>query len=204
MNDSELAVLGLLVERPRHGYDIEKVIEERDMREWTEIGFSSIYAILARLEADGLIEHQVQPSIGQGPPRKVFTVTEQGESAWREACLELLATPEGGQLSFLLGLVALPALPQGAALQALRRHRENLREREQRVASRKVETGPNAPLFLQGMFDYSLKLLQAEVEWCDEFVDRLAQAGARVPPPRLSDTENEQSHDIDHPPSTRR
>ena len=42
MTPAELAVLGLIVEQPRHGYEIEKVIEDRGMREWTEIGFSTI------------------------------------------------------------------------------------------------------------------------------------------------------------------
>jgi DNA-binding PadR family transcriptional regulator len=43
MTNAELAILSLVAEQPRHGYEIEQVIEEREMREWTEIGFSSIY-----------------------------------------------------------------------------------------------------------------------------------------------------------------
>ena len=43
MTNAELAVLSLVVEAPRHGYEIEQAIAERGMREWTEIGFSSIY-----------------------------------------------------------------------------------------------------------------------------------------------------------------
>nr|MBA3799931.1 PadR family transcriptional regulator [Geodermatophilaceae bacterium] len=43
LTPSELTVLGLIVERPRHGYDLEQVIEQRGIRQWTDIGFSSIY-----------------------------------------------------------------------------------------------------------------------------------------------------------------
>ena len=53
MTNAELAVLSLLVEQPRHGYEIERVIEERGMRDWTEIGFSSIYYVLGKLEKRG-------------------------------------------------------------------------------------------------------------------------------------------------------
>ncbi len=53
LTNTELAVLGLLAERPKHGYQIEQDIVERGMREWTEIGFSSIYYILNKLEAAG-------------------------------------------------------------------------------------------------------------------------------------------------------
>ena len=38
-----------------YGYTIEKIIEERGMRHWTDIGFSSIYYVLKRLESRNLI-----------------------------------------------------------------------------------------------------------------------------------------------------
>jgi DNA-binding PadR family transcriptional regulator len=55
MTNAELAVLSLIAEQPRHGYDIEQIIEARGMRDWTEIGFSSIYYLLNKLEEAGMI-----------------------------------------------------------------------------------------------------------------------------------------------------
>ena len=55
INERELAILGLLCEKPLYGYTIEKIIEERGMRHWTDIGFSSIYYVLKRLESRNLI-----------------------------------------------------------------------------------------------------------------------------------------------------
>ena len=46
LTNAELAILSLIVEQPRHGYEIEQVIEQRGMREWTDVGFSSIYYLL--------------------------------------------------------------------------------------------------------------------------------------------------------------
>lgn len=42
LTDGELTVLGLLAEAPRHGYELDRVIEQRGIREWTTLGFSSI------------------------------------------------------------------------------------------------------------------------------------------------------------------
>ena len=50
ISNAELALLSLIVEQPRHAYEIEQVIEERNMRYWTEIGFSSIYRLLSKQE----------------------------------------------------------------------------------------------------------------------------------------------------------
>ena len=56
MTNAEFAILSLIVEQPRHGYEIEQVIEERGMRNWTEVGFSSIYYILNKLEIQFISE----------------------------------------------------------------------------------------------------------------------------------------------------
>jgi DNA-binding PadR family transcriptional regulator len=54
LTDAELLLLGLVAEMPRHGYELDQVIQQRGMREWTEIGFSSIYFVLGKLEKLGL------------------------------------------------------------------------------------------------------------------------------------------------------
>ncbi|MGD8625667.1 MAG: helix-turn-helix transcriptional regulator, partial [Anaerolineae bacterium] len=48
MTNAELAILTLVAEAPHHGYEIEQIIQERGMREWTEVGFSSIYYLLKK------------------------------------------------------------------------------------------------------------------------------------------------------------
>jgi DNA-binding PadR family transcriptional regulator len=70
LTNAELAILSLIAEQPRHGYEIEGVIEARGMRDWTEIGFSSIYYLLNKLEKDGLVASQLTASRGRGPARE--------------------------------------------------------------------------------------------------------------------------------------
>jgi len=74
MTNAELAVLGLVVEQPRHGYQIEQLIEQRGMRRWTDIGFSSIYFLLKKLEHGGFIEGRLEKT-ERGPARKVYHPT---------------------------------------------------------------------------------------------------------------------------------
>jgi DNA-binding PadR family transcriptional regulator len=181
MRSADLAVLGLLMEQPRHGYQIEQVIQERNMRDWTEIGFSSIYAILARLQKQGYLQASLKVPQGRGPARKVYRITRSGRAAWKGATLEALSLPSEGGLPFLLGLVGLPAIPAQEAIAALRGYRDRLVERNGRVAARKSEAGPNLPLFLEGIFDYSLALAGAEIEWVEGFIERLEADTDRPP-----------------------
>jgi DNA-binding PadR family transcriptional regulator len=112
LTNAELAILSLIVEQPRHGYDIEQVIEARQMRNWTEIGFSSIYYVLKKLERDGLIVSHLEASSGPGPARRVYSVTAAGKVKWCEAALLALAAPQRAASSLLLA-GDLPLLPPG-------------------------------------------------------------------------------------------
>jgi DNA-binding PadR family transcriptional regulator len=107
MTNAELVVLSLIAEQPRHGYEIEIVIEDRGMREWTEVGFSSIYYILKKLEKAGLITGHMELADGKGPARKVYRLTPQGHEAWRKSTIEALIIDHRG--------AQLPAPVQGGA-----------------------------------------------------------------------------------------
>src|SRR3546814_11724527 len=92
LTPSELTVLGLIVEQPRHGYDLEQVIEERGIRRWTDIGFSSIYYVLAKLEKRGLVDADEGRSGAKS--RRGFQDTVEG---WRDAADEGGAVIDDGR-----------------------------------------------------------------------------------------------------------
>jgi len=169
MTDAELAILHLLIEKPRHGYEIEEVIEQRGMREWTEIGFSSIYYLLNKLEKAGLVEKSLQ-EIGQGPVRKVFRLTAAGQQKLREGALESLARYRGNYQSLLLGLANLPILSREETLEAISQHRDNLAGHRAYVARRAEEQRP-LPDVVEALFKYSLTMMDARLGWLDTFID---------------------------------
>ena len=78
MGNKEIAVMGLLSERPMHGYDIEHEIRMRDMRYWTEISMSSVYKILKKLEEKGLVHYEVKQT-ANNVAQKVYSLTEMGK-----------------------------------------------------------------------------------------------------------------------------
>ena len=170
MTNPELAILSLVAEKPRHGYEIEQVIEEREMRNWTEIGFSSIYYVLNKLEKEGLIESHTAPPEGRGPARKVYKIKAEGVERWQAATLEVLSNHKVPASPFQLGLANLPALPKDEVLQALLNYREQLRETRAHVEERRTMLGEIPPFNVSAMFDLSTMMMDAELQWLDEFI----------------------------------
>lgn len=171
MTNAELAILGLVVEQPRHGYEIERVIEERGMRDWTEVGFSSIYYLLKKLEREGYVESQLVEA-ARGPARKVYRASPSGQQALRAGVLEALSVPKRSYLPLQLGLSHLPGIPTSEAIAALEQYRDGLAQRLAHVRQRWQSQQP-LPLFIEAMFGHSITLIEAELSWVEGFIQAM-------------------------------
>jgi DNA-binding PadR family transcriptional regulator len=91
VSNAEMALLGLLAEGAKHPYQIEKDVQLRDMRAWTDLSMSSIYKVLHKLERRRWVEARAARS-PENRRRRVFQLTASGGAALREAVRRALAT----------------------------------------------------------------------------------------------------------------
>jgi DNA-binding PadR family transcriptional regulator len=161
LTPAELTLLGLLVEKPRHGYELEEVITERGMREWTEIGFSSIYYLLTKLRGRGLVAETGTPAHGKA--RKVFAPTPDGYRACAAAAEAAIATVTPLFPPVLVGLANQPVIPPDRLRAALAARADALAETITRV--RAAAARQELPPFARAIFDHSLGQLAAEQTW---------------------------------------
>ena len=167
LTDSELLVLGLVAEMPRHGYELDIVIEQRGMREWTEIGFSSIYFVLGQLEKKGLVKAEA-PAAAKA--KKSYKLTAAGKKTLATQTLTALTTVRPNYSSLLMGMIHWPVLTKEQALDALRARKENVAKEAARLEDIHLERQP-LPDYVDAMFDFSLGQLRAEAEWIGKTLD---------------------------------
>ena len=171
MNGAELALLSLVAEGHQHGYEIQQAIDEQGVREWASIGNSSVYYILNKLERDGLLSSQLEPS-GRGPARKVYSLTKAGHTVLQTAVADLLSTPHDLGDGFVLGIANLHHLRPDQVRHALDAYEGKLRTRIAELNNLRQELADaHAGRSLQtlALFDYSLRMRLAELEWLLEF-----------------------------------
>jgi PadR family transcriptional regulator len=82
-----LALLGLMAhaDKPLYGYQVAKELE--GFGEGLPVKQGTLYPVLRSLEAGGLLTSEVEPSV-TGPPRRYYSVTEEGRQAivqWRQS-----------------------------------------------------------------------------------------------------------------------
>jgi DNA-binding PadR family transcriptional regulator len=164
LTDGELTVLGLLVEQPRHGYELERVIEERGVRAWTALGFSSIYYVLDKLARRGLIEATSAPSSGKS--RATFRATVLGRELCAVATREALMTLTPMRARVLIAMANSPGLPDVDVAAGLTRRLEALREQLMDVEAARSGQEP-LPASASAIFDHSDTMLRADISWTE-------------------------------------
>ena len=81
----ELCVLALLRQRDCYGYEISEILSRR-----IDIADGTVYPILRKLKADGLLTTYLQEESG-GPPRKYYKLTELGRETYQNDRAEYLS-----------------------------------------------------------------------------------------------------------------
>lgn len=180
ITNKEAALLNLLSEKPKHAYEIEQDIKERDMRFWTEISMSSVYKLLNKLEARQLLSSKVRLTKKQ-VAQKVYALTARGKKAFKEKLILLLSTWEAEKHPLDIGLASLWLLGDDEALALLGKYGEHLErmlacyaELEKYLKEHRCPPG-NVQLATR-----RLHMLAGEKKWLQGFIREL-QAGKNEP-----------------------
>lgn len=165
--------MGLIYEKPHYGYQLEKTIEGWGMRNWTPIGFSSIYYVLKKLEKKELVESKMEKVEGK-PSRKVFTVTELGRQTMEEKIRDLLSWNKKLNSPFDLGMAYLNYLQPQEVIKCLENYIESAKGRIKFLESSvKIQEELDAPYYVVALFSRPLAHLKTEMEWVENFIEKV-------------------------------
>ena len=175
LTNSEVALLGLLSEKAKHAYQIERDVEHRDMRSWTDLSQSTIYRQLTSLHRAGLVESAEE--VVDGRARKVYSLTDAGLDALRDRLLGLLTDPESPTWRIDLATYNVNLVPAAEAVAALERYREKLQDGIACwEATEEYMSSCSCPTHKLAVVRRPRYLLEAEIRWVDDFVSELKEA----------------------------
>ncbi len=161
--EAEILLLGMLYFEPKHGYELDKLIKERGTRTWANIGFSSIYYLLEKLESRG----HVQSEGTSGKSRKSYAITAVGKELCALNTRRLLEERIVNKNPFMVGIANSFTLSEaGFEEQLAKREKEliaHLRTLEE-TAEKQGRLPPPAKL----LFSYSQSMIKAEIAWIKE------------------------------------
>lgn len=88
----DLIVLGMLKKESLSAYDIQKLVEYRNISKWVKISTPSIYKKVIQLEEKGFIKSNTVKE-GKMPEKAVYCLTNTGEKEFEKLMLEISSKP---------------------------------------------------------------------------------------------------------------
>ena len=173
------AILGILARDAYSGYDLLHMLQVKVGAFW-QARHSQIYPELARLEAQGLVTHEVIAQSDR-PAKKVYSITAEGRAALAEWA-NLPMQPPQRRDEFLLKAFAIWLATPEVAIAEFREHARQHREQQAHYQRLLAERCSGAvPAFHEPMFATYITLHRGisyereYAEWCDWVADLVTQ-----------------------------
>jgi DNA-binding PadR family transcriptional regulator len=181
----DLVILSLLAEGPKHGYEVNATLEERNIRDWAPVSRPQIYYSLDKLVALGLLRVISSQSPSAGPERRVLQTTALGREQLADALEAKSWVNKKVHQPFLIWL----ALSWQARPRTFRKQlntRKKILEQtldEERATLEDVLTEVGHPYHeAVWMLELAIQQLEVELQW----VERILKDADKRAPARLS------------------
>lgn len=170
----DLIVLGMLKKESLSAYDIQKLVEYRNISKWVKISTPSIYKKVIQLEAKGYISSHIEKD-GKMPEKTVYSLTEKGKKEFDKLMLEISCKPINIFLDFNAVIVNLASMPEEKQKECLVNIESNIAVLKSYLEEN-IELKKNAkdvPATGMAVLNQQLVLAQAIEEWIDSFKNSL-------------------------------
>jgi len=194
------ALLALLEEGPRYGYQLRAQFERRTGATWP-LNVGQVYTTLTRLERDGL----VAGAGADGEGHVVYRITEAGRgevATWFTTPVERTQPPRD-ELAIKLALaVTVPGVDVGRVIQQQRSATMTALQDYTRLKRRAAEGQKPEDLAWSLVLDSLVFSTEAEIRWLDHCEARLRRAQLERPETQLDEMLAEEADEA-HQETTR-
>ncbi|MCM8795196.1 MAG: PadR family transcriptional regulator [Candidatus Omnitrophica bacterium] len=166
----ELLFLGLLREKPQHGYEIKRKIKEI-LRVFAGIDLKSIYYPLRVLEKKGLVSRHVTKVIRR-PQRFTYTLTPKGRARFEVLLNRSFLDFKRPQFSLDLSLYFLKYVTPTVGKRRLR-GRIFILNRLSQGLRQMLKKEKNLSFSLVLIIEHNLKMLEAEIQFLKNLIRTL-------------------------------
>ncbi|MBI5232024.1 MAG: helix-turn-helix transcriptional regulator [Coriobacteriales bacterium] len=177
---TDLMLLGLLMSRSMHGYEIAEYLAQPEMEAWIRLGRTSIYYALGRLEKRGLVSKHSERRGGK-PERTVYSITDDGRRTFVGSLEQALSSPTEPGDDFDIALYYANQIEPPRTLERVEARVGTMEDQAQRLQGI-ISRAPLGDPSLLLVLEHRLAVLRADIDFMSGYLSMLrgasAQAGA--------------------------
>ena len=169
----DLIVLGMLKKQALSAYDIQKLVEYRNISKWVRISTPSIYKKVIQLEEKGLLQ-SVAVRENNMPEKAVYSLTASGERAFERLLEELSLQPVRMFLDFNAVIVNLDSVPLEMQKSCVANIEKNVQDMKAYLEEnlREKENAPDVPETGMAVLRQQYILAETMEAWLEDLKKR--------------------------------
>jgi len=167
MSAIDLAILGMVLEKPQSAYDIQKDVDYHHFSRWTRISVPSIYRKVVELNEKGYLKSDIVKG-NRFADKVIYSITDKGRAYFEQ----LMNTYASHQVSLLFDfnvvITNLNKIEKEKALDLVKQLRNSIiasAESNEKYAAEYADI----PLVGKTIFEQQRLLYRALLEWLDTF-----------------------------------
>jgi len=167
MSSIDLAILGIVLERPCSAYDIQKDVEYHNFARWAKISVPSIYKKVLQLREKGYLESETKKG-DRSADKAVYSITDKGRSYFEQLMSSYALQQVPLLFDFNVVIANLNKIDKEVALNLIGKLRNSI------TASAVINEGyatqyADIPLVGRTIFEQQKLLYSALLDWLNQF-----------------------------------
>jgi len=165
------ALLGLLAENPKYGYEIKQEFEGALGNVWS-VSYGQLYPTLRRLSEVQWVTKRTAPG-KKAAEKNIYSITPKGKQKLDEWLLRPLRSSYKVKDEFTLKFLFFDKLPREKVLEYLKTQQKKTVMQKENFQRTLVSIKDELNFFLQAIIRKGIIHLEAEIQWLEEVVNAL-------------------------------
>ncbi len=166
------ALLGLLAETPKYGYEIKQQFEGALGNVWS-VSYGQLYPTLRRLSELGWVTKKTAPG-KKAAEKNIYSITAKGKRKLDEWLLKPLRTNYKVKDEFTLKFLFFDKIPKEKVLEYLKTQQKKTVMQKENFQRTLVSIREEINFYLQAIIRKGIIHLEAENQWLEEVINDLA------------------------------
>lgn len=167
MSSIDLAILGMVLEKPQSAYDLQKDVEYHQFPRWTKISVPSIYRKIIQLYEDGYLNCNIVKG-ERFADKAVYSITEKGRKYFEELMNTYASQHVPLLFDFNIVITNLNKMDKDSALDLIKRLRNSIASSAKSSEEYAIKYA-DIPLVGRTIFDQQRMIYNTLLEWLDSF-----------------------------------
>lgn len=167
MSAIELAILGMIIEKPQSAYDLQKDVDYHHYPRWTKISTPSVYRKVIQLHQEGYLKCDIVKG-DRFADKAVYSITEKGRTYFDQLMESYVSQPISFLFDFNVVITNLNKIDKEQALNLIKKLRGNI-EASAQANEQYVAEYADIPLVGKTIFEQQRLLYRSLLEWLDNF-----------------------------------